>query len=66
MPVNRMVGARGDHGEGRHDPLSDSPIIIAVLSVSSRSDQKTTGTFNDLEDGLGIIQIILVALRALE
>src|SRR6266481_1405981 len=34
VAVDRMIAARGDHGEARHHPRRNAPIVIAVLGVA--------------------------------
>ena len=61
-----MVGARRDHGEGRHHPLGDAPVVVAVLGVAARADVEAAGALDHLEHRLHVAQVVLVALRALE
>ena len=63
MAVHGVAAARRDHGEGRHDPLGDPPIVVAVLGVAARADVKAAGAFDHLEHGLHVGHVVLVALR---
>src|SRR5580698_2721673 len=42
MAVDRMVAARRDHGEARHHPRRDAPVIFAVLGIAPRADEEPT------------------------
>ena len=61
-----MVGARRDHGEGRHHPLGDAPVVVAVLGVPARADVEPAGALDDLEHRLHVAHVVGVALGALE
>ena len=61
-----MIAARRDHGEARHHPLGDPPIIMSGLGVAARADIEAAGALDDLEIGLRVGEIVLVALGALE
>ena len=66
VAVHRMVGAGRDHGEGRHHPLGDAPVVVAVLGVAPRADVEPAGALDHLEHRLHVAHVVLVALRALE
>ena len=61
-----MVAARGDHGEARHHPRRNTPIIIAVLGVAPGADIEPARLLHDLEIRLNVGEIVFVALGALE
>src|SRR5439155_26325570 len=66
VAVDRMIAARRDHGEARHHPGCDAPVIIAVLGVAPGADIKATRLLHDLEIGLRVGEVVSVALGALE
>ncbi len=66
MAVDRMVGARRDHGEGRHHPGGDAPVIVAVLGVAAGADEEPAGLLHDLEMRPHVAEIVFIALGALE
>ena len=61
MPVHRMVAARRDHGERRHDPRRDAPVVVAVLGVAARADVEPAGTLDHFEHRPRVAEIVLVA-----
>src|SRR5581483_12115204 len=38
MPADRMIAARRNEREARHDPLRDAPVVLVVLGVAARAD----------------------------
>ena len=66
MAVNRMVATRRNRCKARHHPLCDAPVIISVFSVAASTDQESTFGFDNLELDLEILQIVFIALGALE
>ncbi len=66
VAVHRMIGARRDHGEARHHPGSDAPVVVAVLGVAARADVEPARLLHHLEVRLHVIEVVLVALGALE
>src|ERR1700675_165510 len=66
VSMYRMVGTRRNHREGRHHPLGDAPVIVAVLGVAPGPDHKSAGTFDALEHRLAVSEIVRVALSPLE
>ena len=66
MAVQRMVGARRDHGEARHDPLRDAPVVVAVLGIAAGADVQAARALHHLEVRLHVRHIVFVALGALE
>ena len=61
-----MIGARRDHGEGRHHPGRDAPVVVAVLGVAAGADVEAAGLLHHLEVRLHVGEIVFVALGALE
>src|SRR4029079_12806601 len=66
MAVHRVIAARRDHREGRHDPLRDAPVVLALLGVAARADIEPPGALDHLEDRPRVAQGVLVALGPLE
>src|SRR5438477_8598391 len=62
MPAGRMVGARRDHGDARHDPLRDAPIIPAAFGIAAGTDQKAARAFDHFEMRPRVAEIVLVTL----
>src|SRR5262249_45705524 len=66
VAVHRMAAARRDHGEGRHHPLRDAPVVVVVLGIAAGADVEAAGTLDHLEYGARVAEIVLIALGALE
>src|SRR5262249_62075904 len=66
VAVDGVVAARRDHGEARHHPGGDAPIVVAVLGVAPGADIEPARLLHDLEIGLHVGEVVLVALGALE
>ena len=66
VAVHRMIGARRDHGEGRHHPLGDAPVVFAFFGVAPGADVEAAGALDHFEHRLHVAHVVLVALRALE
>ena len=66
VAVHRVIAARRDHGEAGHDPRRDAPVVVAVLGVASRADVQAALALDHLEHRLLVLEVVLVALRALE
>ena len=66
MAVDRVIAARRDHGERGHHPRRDAPVVVAVLGVAARADEEPARLLHDLEIGLHVGEIVLIALGALE
>ena len=58
-----MITARRDHREGWHDPLRDTPIVIAILSVAAPTKVRGLSTTSNTA---WRPQVVLIASRALE
>ena len=61
-----MIAARRDHGEARHHPGRDAPVVVAVLGVAARADIEPARLLHDLEIRLHVGEVVLIALGALE
>ena len=66
MAVHGVAAARRDHGEGRQHILGDAPVVVAVLGIAAGADIETACAFDDFEHRLRVVEIVLVALGALE
>src|SRR6266478_5154378 len=66
VAVDRMIAARGDHGEARHHPRRNAPIVIAVLGVAPGADIESAWLLHDLKIGLNVGEVVFIALGALE
>ena len=66
MAVDRVIAARRDHGERRHHPRRDAPIIVAVLGIASSADEEPSRLLDHLEIWLHVGEIVLIAPGALE
>src|SRR5262249_61386159 len=65
MAMHRMIAARRNHGERRHDPLGNAPVVVAVVGVAAGADIETARAFDHLEEKLRGAQIVPVSLCAL-
>src|SRR5581483_6597899 len=50
MPSFTMVAPRWHHGERRHHPGRDAPIIVAVLGIAAGADVKAALALNHFKD----------------
>src|SRR5437868_4448146 len=66
LAVHRMVAAGRHHREARHHPGRDPPVVVAVLGVPACADVEPAVCLRDLEERAQVVQVVLVALRALE
>src|SRR5262245_36034234 len=66
VTVHRMVAPRWNHREGRHDPLRDPPVVLAIFRIAPCADIEPAWAFDDLEHRPRILQVVLVALRTFE
>ena len=62
----RMPRPRGNDRVPGHDPGRDAPIVFAVLRLAPRADEKAALEIHDFEDRHAVLQVVLVALAALE
>src|SRR3981081_201083 len=66
VTVDRVIAARGDHGEAGNHPRRGPPAIIAVLGVAAGADIESARLLHDFEIGLHVGEIVLIAPGALE
>ena len=66
VAVDRVISARGNHGEARHHPGRDAPVVVAVLGIAPGADIEPARLLHDLEIGLHVVEVVLIAPGALE
>ena len=66
MAVHGVAAARRDHGEERHHPLGDPPVVVAVLGIAAGADEQAARALDHLEHRPRVAEIVAVALGALE
>ncbi len=66
VSMDRMIPPGRDHRECGHDVRGDPPVVVVLVGVAPRPDEQPAIGLNDLEEGLEVLHVVLVALGTLE